>query len=74
MNPQGQIDDGRGIREFIVGTGGRSIHALGTKVAGSQVFYSGYGILEMSLDDQDYSWSFVPASGTFTDSGSGTCH
>ena len=74
MNPQGQIDDVRGIREFIVGTGGRSINALGTKVAGSQVFYGGYGILDMSLNDQDYSWSFVPASGTFTDSGSGTCH
>ena len=74
MNPDGQIDDGRGIREFIVGTGGRSIHALGTKVAGSQVFYGGYGILEMSLGDQGYSWSFVPTSGTFTDSGSGTCH
>ena len=61
MNPSGGVDDARGVREIIAGTGGRSIHTLGTKVAGSQVFHAGYGILEMSLRDSSYSWNFVSA-------------
>lgn len=32
---------------------------MGTKVYGSQVFWGGYGILEMTLTDGAYTYSFV---------------
>lgn len=76
QNPSGVADPARGIREFVVGTGGRSHYALGTLKANSEVFNSGtFGVLKLTLSAGGYSWQFVPvAGGTFTDSGSGSCH
>jgi hypothetical protein len=66
----------RGIREFVVGTGGRSLRAFGTIRANSQVrYFDTYGVLKLTLHASSYDWQFVPASTTnFTDSASGDCH
>lgn len=76
QTPGGTRDDAYGIREFIVGTGGAGSNTFGTIREHSEARSSGtHGVLKLTLDGNAYSWEFVPvASGTFTDTGSGTCH
>jgi hypothetical protein len=67
--------DPRGIREFVVGTGGGSHEAFGTVKPNSLVRNSDtFGIFELTLHATSYDWQFVPVQGkTFTDSGTGAC-
>lgn len=76
QTPAGAADPVRGIREFVVGTGGRSHYALGTLQPNSEVFNGvTFGVLKLILSSGGYSWQFVPVAGSaFTDSGSGSCH
>lgn len=63
-----------GIREFVVGTGGKSLSALGATAANSEVRdNTSFGILDLTLRQGGYDWRFVPATGTFTDAGSASC-
>jgi ABC-type transport system involved in cytochrome c biogenesis ATPase subunit len=77
QDPSGNPDPQRGIREFVVGTGGKNSHR---KLAGfernSEVRQADtFGVLKLTLHPTSYDWEFVPEAGkTFTDSGSGTCH
>jgi len=68
--------DPKGIREFIVGTGGNNHTSISHVAANSEVRnVDTFGVLQMTLHPGGYDWRFVPVSGgTFTDSGSGTCH
>ena len=73
----GTADAANGIREFVVGTGGRSHKAFGSSfAANSQVRDDDtFGIIDLTLNPTGYSWKFVPVAGeTFTDSGSASCH
>jgi hypothetical protein len=77
QDPSGAADPANGIRQFIVGTGGKSLHGLSSnpdpQVEARQS--TTYGVLELTLHRTGYSWRFVPESGrTFTDSGSQSCH
>jgi Ca2+-binding RTX toxin-like protein len=65
-----------GIRQFVVGTGGKNLRSADTIHRHSQVRNEkSFGILEMALLPGGYEWRFVPAApGTFTDAGSGSCH
>ena len=76
QNPSGVADSVRGIREFVVGSGGVAERAFGSIKANSEVRNNNtWGVLEMTLHASSYDWKFLPvAGGTFTDSGSGTCH
>jgi acid phosphatase type 7 len=76
QRPDGTADSARGIREFVVGTGGSNHTSLSTVFANSQVRNtSTYGVLRLTLHPQGYDWRFVPEAGkTFNDSGSGACH
>jgi hypothetical protein len=76
QRPGGVLDRERGIREFVVGTGGASHSRLGTVKANSRVRNaSTYGVLKLTLNADSYSWKFVPVAGkTFTDSGTTSCH
>jgi hypothetical protein len=76
QSPSGAADSARGIREFVVGTGGRSFHSFSTTASNSQVRNSNtFGVLELTLNASSYSWRFVPESGkTFSDTGSTACH
>ena len=77
QTPDGAADPARGIREFIVGTGGIGINRfpLGP-LANSEVRNTGApGVLRLALDDGGYRWRFVPVAGeTFADTGSARCH
>jgi hypothetical protein len=68
--------DPRGIREFVVGTGGAPLVGFRAIAANSQVRdNSAWGVLRMTLRPESYDWQFVPVAGrTFSDSGSDMCH
>jgi hypothetical protein len=76
LDPVGGVDQARGVREFVVGTGGRSHYPFGSPLAGSEARNSdSFGVLELQLRRAGYSWRFLPApSGSFQDSGSASCH
>jgi hypothetical protein len=76
QRPDGTRDRNRGIREFVVGTGGGSHYAFDTIKANSQVRNSDtYGVLKLTLNTGSYEWKFVPVAGkSFTDMGSTGCH
>ncbi|MEW6504643.1 MAG: metallophosphoesterase [Chloroflexota bacterium] len=76
LNPDGQPDAERGIRQFIVGTGGAGLRGIGDVAAHSEkrILYT-YGVLKLVLKGNGYYWEFVPVAGMgATDSGSGVCH
>jgi hypothetical protein len=76
QNPDGEASAERGIREFVVGTGGRSHYPIVAPVANSEAHNDdAYGVLKLTLRPQGYDWQFVPGEGeTFTDTGSAQCH
>jgi len=76
QTPSGVLDQRRGIREFVVGTGGRSHYTPAAAVANSQVANGDtYGVLKLTLKPKSYQWQFVPVAGaSFRDGGSASCH
>ena len=74
QNPKAQARR-KGIREFVVGTGGESLYESGAPIAHSQVQNdTTFGVLKLKLHRASYHWRFVPvAGGTFTDSGTTRC-
>jgi hypothetical protein len=76
QNPYGAFDSARGIREFVVGTGGTYLRPFGTIKANSvSRNATTHGVLKLTLNSGGYAWKFVPVAGkTFTDSGTASCH
>ena len=105
MNPTGAADPKKGIREFIVGTGGEGLDNLYTDTGGNVAvpnlqdaqgqgaafahgqttsFPGAFGVMKLSLDSHGYSWDYqsaaaptsngTPAWGSFSDTGSASCH
>ena len=76
QTPGGTADSARGLREFIVGTGGKNQTAVVTVKPNSQVRGSGtFGVLRLTLHPSGYDWRFQPEAGkTWSDAGSGACH
>jgi acid phosphatase type 7 len=78
LDPDANLDEQRGVRQFVVGTGGAERHGLdddrehGSEVANDTT----YGVLELTLSPDEYRWRFVPVRGDpgFSDSGSAPCH
>jgi acid phosphatase type 7 len=76
QDPNGHADPKRGIREFVVGTGGKNLREFGLHKRNSEVRNnSTFGVLKLTLRATGYDWKFIPQAGhAFTDSGSGNCH
>jgi Ca2+-binding RTX toxin-like protein len=76
QNGAGKLDRAKGVRQFVVGTGGAFFTGISTKKPNSEVRQnSTYGVLRLTLGNGSYSWKFVPESGkSFTDSGTTPCH
>lgn len=74
--PDGTPDAERGIRSFVVGTGGKESGTYTNRIANSDTQLSdAFGVLKLVLYEDRYSWEFVPVPGDVgSDSGSGTCH
>jgi acid phosphatase type 7 len=78
ITPGGVIDSQKGIRQFVVGTGGNSGGGdiYYDQAPGVQVVKLGTpGVLRLNLGAGTYQWKFVPVAGkTFTDTGTDECH
>ncbi len=76
QDPEGRADPERGIREFVVGTGGKSLYRIESPIENLEVYNDdAFGALKLTLRPGGYDWEFVPVAGkSFTDSGSGRCH
>jgi len=88
LNRDADGSDDEGIRQIIVGTGGRSLTDIdperAANTAGLEVWADtgddgdeqdgSNGVLKLALRPAGYDWEFVPvAGGEFTDSGSDAC-
>ena len=77
IDASGTLDKQRGVRQFVVGTGGKSL-------VDRHVWYAPYsqlrrtdtaGVLQLTLRPDDFSWSFLSVrTGRVADSGSSDCH
>ncbi len=76
QNPDGGSDAARGIREFVVGTGGKNHRPiLLAKPNSESRNANAYGVLKLTLRAGAYDWQFIPEAGKqFVDSGTGKCH
>jgi hypothetical protein len=76
QDANGTADSLRGVRQFVVGTGGKSLRSLASLQPNSEVFDGDtFGVLKLTLHSGSYDWEFVPElGGSFTDAGSEACH
>src|SRR5215472_6978795 len=76
QDANGNLDTAKGLREFVVGTGGADLASFTTTAANSEVRDSStFGVLQLTLHASSYDWQFMPIAGqTFTDSGTQACH
>ncbi|HEX6287732.1 MAG TPA: DNRLRE domain-containing protein [Herpetosiphonaceae bacterium] len=77
MTPDGELDLARGVRQIVVGTGGKNHidvdvnHLPNSEVRNDDTF----GVLKVVLHEASYEWQFIPEAGkSFTDSGAAGCH
>src|SRR5215208_1900903 len=77
QTPSGVADTAQGIREFVVGTGGRSLNDFkitSPPDTSEKRDASTFGVLKLTLHPSSYDWEFVPVAGeTFSDIGSDSC-
>lgn len=75
LNPAGTRDAANGITEYVVGTGGEGFTKFIPTVKPQPLVHrQSFGYLRMTLGSSGWSAEFVDASGTVTDTSSGTCH
>jgi hypothetical protein len=76
QRPDGTSDAARGIREFVVGTGGKNHRPIILAKPNSEVRNAdAFGVLKLSLRRGNYDWQFIPEAGkSFVDAGSANCH
>src|SRR5258707_1565286 len=76
QDPDGHPDKPNGIREIVVGTGGKNHDPLGSPTANSEARNADtFGVLKLTLLPGKYAWEFIPVNGEegFHDAGEGTC-
>lgn len=76
QDPRGRADPARGIREFVVGTGGAPPYPFQNIKPNSEARQTGhFGVLKLTLHADSYDWEFIPVTGAlFQDRGSDRCH
>jgi hypothetical protein len=75
LRPAGVVDTARGIREFVVGTGGSGLYPFNAVARpGSQKRIKTWGVLKLTLWPTRYKWQFIDTTGVVRDSGSDICH
>jgi hypothetical protein len=72
----GNLDWAYGVREFVVGTGGRNFTSFGTILPNSEVRSKTFGVIKLTLESTQYTWQFVPIAGSTWSDGPVTesCH
>ena len=75
LNASGNADP-RGLRHFVVGTGGARLYEIGAIKLHSEVRdTTSHGVIKFTLHPTRYEWEFVAVAGRpFSDRGSALCH
>ena len=75
QDPSGNRDDQRGIRQFVVGTGGNDFTAMWRISPNSETINeNAHGVLKLTLGPGTYAWEFLSVAGrSYRDSGTGMC-
>ncbi len=73
QNPEGVLDTSRGIRQFVIGTGGVPLYDFQSVRANSETRLKVHGVMKLTLSTDRYQWEFLPVSGA-GDSGTQVCH
>jgi 3',5'-cyclic AMP phosphodiesterase CpdA len=75
QDPDAGADPAKGLRQFVIGTGGATLYSFGAARANSEFRGSGsHGIVKFVLDDGTYSWQFLATpGGQVTDQGTASC-
>lgn len=76
QNAQGGLDQTKGLRQFVIGTGGKSLYPFKNLRPNSEVRAMGvYGVLKMELQSNSYHWQFLAANtDEFDEQGQDLCH
>ena len=74
LDSAGKVDRRRGMTEFVVGTGGKSLYRFGRVRPQSRARVRAFGVLELRLGRGRFGWRFVPVRGPGGDSGQRSCH
>ena len=75
QTPDGALDQGRGVREIVIGTGGAPHVSFGATAANSEVRIGGrWGVLKLTLRATGYTWQMLTIEGDVVDQGSAPCH
>lgn len=73
QDADGRLDTARGMRQFIVGTGGVPLYGFEAAKPNSEVRLSAHGVMRLTLSSDRYQWDFLALSGA-GDSGTTLCH
>jgi calcineurin-like phosphoesterase family protein len=75
MDAAANSDDSYGVREFVVGTGGRGLTgATGTAPNSEKLDLTHFGVLELFLGQGRYDYRFIGEDGAVLDQGGRPCH
>jgi hypothetical protein len=76
MNADGKPDGARGIRQFVVGTGGAALTPFRFRRPNSEGGSNAtHGVLKLVLKETGYEWEFLPTvQGSFKDRGASLCN
>jgi calcineurin-like phosphoesterase family protein len=73
QTPDGVADTSRGIRQFVVGTGGAELVGFPRAAPNVETRISAFGVLKLTLRPGTYDWQFIAANSSQSDSGSDVC-
>ena len=75
LDASGRVNQARGMREFVVGTGGGPLYPAVRTIPASRKVVHHWGVLRLKLTTNRYSWRFLSTPrGRVLDSGSSACH
>lgn len=75
QDPDGRLDRARGVRQFVVGGGGKNLRTMTGEKNTEAKNASTFGALFLSLGKGSYSWTYTAAyGGSYSDAGTTACH
>lgn len=75
QDPDGREDRARGIRQFVVGTGGTGLRPFEDPIANSELRLADvHGVIAFTLHPSSYDWSFMAAGSDIGDRGTANCN
>jgi 3',5'-cyclic AMP phosphodiesterase CpdA len=76
QDPSARADPARGVRQFVVGTGGAPFYGIRDTLAPNSETRQNrvHGVLRLVFHPDGYEWEFVGVARAFHDEGRGSCH